>query len=81
MIAIFLAFVVPSLAYLFQVLGLATEFGSARVRSIAVFAAWVCGLSYVFLHLYQEISEVSDESPKRSVDNDTTDTVDKNQPV
>jgi hypothetical protein len=80
-IAILLAVVVPSLAYLLRVLGIATVFGSAGVRSTAVFAAWVCGLSYVFLHLYREIMEISDESPKRSVDGDTTDAADENQPV
>ena len=80
-IAILLAVVVPSLAYLLRVLGLATEFGSARVRLIAVFAAWVCGLTYVFLHLYREITEITDESPKRSVDDDTTDAADENKPV
>lgn len=80
-IAILLAVVVPSLAYLLRVLGIATELGPAGVRSIAVFATWVCGLGYVFLHLYREITEITDELPKRSVDDDATDAADENQPV
>ncbi|GAB6878357.1 hypothetical protein JCM17823_06310 [Halorubrum gandharaense] len=78
-IAILLAIVVPSLAYLLRVLGLAPEIGPAGVRSIAVFVAWVFGLGYVFLHLYREITEVSDELPKRPVDDDATDASDENQ--
>lgn len=80
-IAILLAVVVPSLTYLLRVLEIATEFGPAGVRSTAVFVAWVCGLSYVFLHLYREITKLSNESPKPSVEDNTTDTSDENQPV
>jgi hypothetical protein len=80
-LAILLAVVMPSLAYLLRVLRIATELGPASVRSTAVFVAWVCGLGYVFIHLYREITEISDESSKQSVDDDTTDAADENQPV
>jgi hypothetical protein len=80
-VAILLAVVVPSLAYLFRVLGITIEIGPAWVRPAAVFAAWLCGLGYVFIHLYREITALSDESPTPPPEKEKNDASDGDQPV
>lgn len=80
-IAILLAVVVPLLSYLFQELEIAIEIGPAWARPATVFAAWLCGLGYVFLHLYREITEVSDESPEPSSGEYKSESSDENQSV
>ncbi|MFC7164997.1 hypothetical protein [Halospeciosus flavus] len=80
-VAILFSVVVPSIAYLFRVLEVATELGPVWIRPTAVFAAWLGGLGYVFIHLYREITAQSDESLTPALEKETQDTSDENQPV
>jgi len=73
-VAIALAVVVPSLAFLLRILEVAPEVGPSWVQPVSVFVVWLGGLGYVFAHLYSEITTEPNGLPQQSSDSGDTDT-------